>query len=83
MKTDINTIISEGIVSIREWEPGVYVVQTEKGWGYLKEKVRNGELDCSFNAFVPEYVKELNSLSHEEVLKRVWGEKWKEHEWGK
>lgn len=83
MKMNIDTIISEGIVSIREWEPGVYVVQTEKGWDDLKERVRNGELDNGFNAFVPEYIKELANMSHEEILKRVWGEKWQEHEWGK
>ena len=83
MKKTIESVIEEGIISLREWEPGTYVVQTEMGWNDLKEKVRNGELDCSFNAFVPDYVKELNSLSHEEILKRVWGEKWKEHEWGK
>ena len=79
MKTDISTIMSEGVVSIREWEPGVYVVQTERGWDCLKEKVRNGELDCSFNAFVPEHVKER---SGPEYAGRS-GEKWKEHEWGK
>lgn len=78
----------EGITSIREIEPGMYLVQTEKVWKVLKDRVRNGEINSGFNAFVPDYVRELNEKSktpegQEEILKRLWGEDWRKHEWGK
>ena len=80
---DIKEIIKEKVTLVREWQPGIYVVQTEKAYNDLKEKVATGEINNGFNAFVPDYIKEINSLSHEEILKRVWGDDWKNHEWGK
>ena len=87
MKT-LDAIETEVVTSIREWEPGIYVVQTEMALITLKEKVRNGEINSGFNAFVPDYIKELNEKSktadgREEILKRLWGDDWNKHEWGK
>ena len=84
----LKDIENEGVTSIREWEPGIYVVQTEMALRTLKEKVRNGEINSGFNAFVPDYIKELNEKSktadgREEILKRLWGEDWNKHEWRK
>ena len=83
----LKDIENEGVTSIREWEPGIYVIQTEMALRTLKEKVRNGEINSGFNAFVPDYVQELNEKSktpegQEEILKRLWGDKWKNHTWG-
>lgn len=84
----LEDIKNEKVMSIREWEPGIYVVQTEMALRTLKEKVRNGEINSGFNAFVPDYIKELNEKSkttdgREEILKRLWGDDWNKHEWGK
>ena len=83
----LNSIETERVTKIREIEPGTYIIQTEKVWKVLKEKVRNGEINSGFNAFVPDYVRELNEKSktpegREEILWRLWGEDWKNHTWG-
>ena len=83
----LNSIETERVTKIREIEPGTYIIQTEKVWKVLKEKVRNGEINSGFNAFVPDYVRELNEKSktpegREEILRKLWGEDWKNHTWG-
>lgn len=83
----LNAIENEGVTFVREIEPGTYIIQTEKVWKVLKEKVRNGEINSGFNAFVPDYVRELNEKSktpegQEEILRKLWGEDWKNHVWG-
>lgn len=83
MKT-LSDVLEEGVTSVREWEPGIYVVQTNHALDVLKSKVRSGEINAGSFAFVPGYVKELNELTktpegRKELLKRVWGDDWEKH----
>jgi hypothetical protein len=57
---EIDRVIGEGVTSVKEWLPGIYVVQTKKAEEDLKDRVRNGEINSGTNVFVPDYVKQLN-----------------------
>ena len=65
----LEDIEKEGIVSIKEWETGVYVIQTEKGWDKLKEDVSSGKVWGGWVNFVPDWVKELNKKHADEIRK--------------
>lgn len=57
---EIDRVIEEGVTSVKEWLPGIYVVQTKKAEEDLKDRVRNGEINTGTNVFVPDYIKQLN-----------------------
>ena len=87
MTKSLEHIETEGVISIKELSPGIYIVHTEKTWETLKDRIRNGEVNSGFNAFVPSYVKEVNEKAktpegREEILRRLWGEDWEKHPWG-
>ena len=57
---EIDRVLEEGVTSVKEWLPGIYVVQTKKAEEDLKDRVRNGEINSGTNVFVPDYIKQLN-----------------------
>ena len=57
---EIDRVLEEGVTSVKEWLPGIYVVQTKKAEEDLKDRVRNGEINTGTNVFVPDYIKQLN-----------------------
>ena len=63
----VEKMLEEGVTSVREWSPGIYVVHTARVEENLKERVRNGEINSGTNVFVPDYVKELNEKYHDAI----------------
>jgi len=66
---EIKDIIAEGLVSIREIEPGAYVVQTEKGWDRLKDDIASGKVWGGWHNYTPDWIRELNRKHADEIRK--------------
>lgn len=60
----LERIISEGIETIQESQPGVYTVITKKSWEKLKEKAKD-----SYYFGWPKWIKEINRKHVDEIRK--------------